>query len=568
MTVLRLSAFRAYRVRLPFAGLAVAVLLGLPAPAAAQEPTGTPATTVPSPAPADRAVLPPAAPGLLPVPVPELEGLEPVVRAQIERGLAGAAEDLAHPEATPATRAATYGQLGRTFHAYGLKVAARAAYENANRLAPDGFAWLFYLGMLDRDGGDFDSARGRFERALVLHPDDVPTLVELAEIHLEAGRFDDARAHYEQALEIVPGHPALLAGLGELALARGDHREAVERLEEALEAAPKADRLHYPLAMAYRGLGEIDQAREHLELQGKVGVRVANPLIDDLQRLTEGERVELLRGRTAFGAGDYAAAAESFRAAVEAEPESVRARVNLAAALAATGDRAGAIDELRRAIDLEPGNPTAHYNLGLLLEPAGDPLGALHNLRLAAAAAPDDVEIRLALASLLRRGGELSEALDHYRHAAEIEPGREEVRLREAEVLSGLGRHREARERLEDALGVNPVSGRLAHALARLLAAAPDPAVRDGQRAVELALRVVDAQPSTTHGETVALAFAEAGECARAAEWQQRVIDAHAVATEASEGGDDAAADARRRAALERYRNGAPCGPPAAPPTD
>ena len=62
-------------------------------------------------------------------------------------------------------------------------------------------------------------------------------------------------------------------------------------------------------------------------------------------------------------------------------------------------------------------------------------------------------------------------------------------------------------------------------AVARLLAACPDLAIRNGARALELGLAAWNAQPIVPHAETVALAWAELGRCEEAARWEQTAID-------------------------------------------
>ena len=53
-------------------------------------------------------------------------------------------------------------------------------------------------------------------------------------------------------------------------------------------------------------------------------------------------------------------------------------------------------------------------------------------------------------------------------------------------ALVRLRRYREARDRLADAMNIYPDQPGFAHALARVLAAAPDDGVRDGRRALAL----------------------------------------------------------------------------------
>lgn len=62
-----------------------------------------------------------------------------------------------------------------------------------------------------------------------------------------------------------------------------------------------------------------------------------------------------------------------------------------------------------------------------------------------------------------------------------------------------------------------PEQGRLLHLYARLLAAAPDLSLRDGNRAVELAQQVWSVRPRRITAAPLALALAEAGRCADAA---------------------------------------------------
>jgi tetratricopeptide (TPR) repeat protein len=124
----------------------------------------------------------------------------------------------------------------------------------------------------------------------------------------------------------------------------------------------------------------------------------------------------------------------------------------------------------------------------------------------------------------------------------------------EANLLVRLERYREALEVLEAAQGNLPGSGRVLHGLARLLAACPDPALRNGARALELALRVHTARSTAAHAETVALALAESGRCEEAARWQRTAI-------EAARREGPAERVAPLESSLARYEQGKPCRP-------
>ena len=494
---------------------------------------------------------------LLPLVPPRLEHLEDAVASQLRETQELLASIQAEPGASPASLADVFGQSGRLYHAYELLDAAAVCYANAARLTPEDFRWTYSLAVLDDQAGRLEKAISGYRRALELSPSSLPAMVRLGHAYLGARRLDEARAALERALELEPGNAAALAGLGQVELSEKRYDAAVERLEAGLAAAPAADRLHHPLGLAYRGLGDIDKARHHLGRRGKVGVKPADPLIDGLVELKTGERVFLLRGQMAFRAGRYDQAVTAFRAALAALPDSVRARVNLGSALAQAGDREAAVAIYREALELDPDNATARFNLGVLLAQAGDAAGAAKELATAVEAEPGDVEARLELARTLRRQGRREEALDHATRVVELDPAREDARLLAAQILVAQGRFGEARQRLEAAHAVMPEAGRIAAALAKLLAAGPDLGERDGARALDLAFAVFRATRDPRHAETVAMALAEVGRCDEAADWQQRAVDA------AREAGAEALAGSL--AQTLRVLEGRPCRMPGGP---
>jgi tetratricopeptide (TPR) repeat protein len=347
--------------------------------------------------------------------------------------------------------------------------------------------------------------------------------------------------------------------MGEIALSRKEYPLAVEYLESALAAVPEATRLHYPIALAYRGMGETEKAQEHLALRGEVGVRPADPLVDELQELKRGERVYILRGRTAFRAGDWDGAAREFRKAVESDPESVTARVNLGSALGQAGDRIGAIYQLRQALERAPDNAMALYNLGVMLGLEGKSDEALEQFRAAVELEPGDAESRRELAKALIRAGQGEAAAEEYLRASDLAPFDPETRLGEVQLLVNLGRYERALERMDSTHALMPREPSVVAAYVRLLAASPERSLRDGERAVELATGLMNAMPTAGHAEVLALALGEADRCDEAAEWQRKALDAYRQAGEAP-------SIARAQAGLESYEAGPPCRAPGLEP--
>lgn len=490
-----------------------------------------------------------------PVPLPEMVDFDEPVAKQLRLKRSEMEKVLADPLATAGQLAAAYGALGRQYHAYELFDAAQGCYENARAMQPDEYSWYHLLGDVHRREGRMEEAIVQFEGALSLKPDDFAAIVYLGNCHFELSNDSRAEAWYGRAMALYPGSPSVMAGLGRLALRRQEYEEAIVFFKAALAAVPDANRLHYSLAMAYRGAGQMDKARHHLEQRGTVGLRPPDPLIEQLRVMAGGERVSLVRGRLAFAAERYEEARRDFELAVAADPSSVRALVNLGTTLSALGDRDGAMARFEAALKLDETNRTAHFNLASLLAQQGDHQAALVHLRQVVADGPEDGEAQLLLARTLVELGDDQGSLAHFEQSAKLDPGNESSVIEGAAALVRLGLYFRSKRVLEAGAERMPESGWIAFALARLLAACPDEAVRDGKRALEIALLVFEADSSPRHAQVVAQALAELGRCEEAAEWQEKLIE-----SARRDGVDDASGVLKTD--LERYQGGAPCRPP------
>jgi hypothetical protein len=127
----------------------------------------------------------------------------------------------------------------------------------------------------------------------------------------------------------------------------------------------------------------------------------------------------------------------------------------------------------------------------------------------------------MSLADALRRNGRERDSLPHYAEVIARSPAISQAAFGYAMALVRLGRYREARDRLDAAMTTYADQPGFAHALARLLAAAPDDSVRDGARAMTLMQALLLNQRTLELMQTMAMTMAETGRFEDAVRWQR-----------------------------------------------
>jgi protein O-mannosyl-transferase len=498
-------------------------------------------------------VLPPPKPNLVPVHWPDLTKLEVDVREQLSSLQNSLSATVKNPATSDVTLSQAYGTMGQIYQAYSLVLPARECYLNATRLSPKDFRWIYLLGRLAQQEGRADEAVAHYLVARPLLPEYVALAVNLGNTLLQLNRLDEAKESFSAALRIEP-NAAANYGLGQVALSARSYAEAVEYFQKALAQAPGANRIHYSLAMAYRGLRNDEQAKIHLAQQGPVGVRPADPLFDGLQDLIKGERVHLIRGKLALESKRYQEAVAEFRKAVVARPNSLPAHLNLGAALTQTGDLKGAAAEFEASLRLDPTNIIAHYNLAILLANENRHEEAIAHLRSVFEVDPNDVGARFLFAHELLKSGRLEEALSEFSRVVQANPDNEQALVEQVKLLMRKKQYAQALASLEKAHAQFPRKAETVVMLAFLLAASPQTDLRNGTRALELAQLAYKSTGAVEHGALVVMALGELGRCSEARELLLKLITS-------AESAHQTDLLTKLRASLKQYEAGPPCRP-------
>jgi len=464
--------------------------------------------------------------GLQSIPLPQLDQAEPAVRLALHKARAELDARTANGQTPLRELAQVYGETGKLYHAHLLLEPAAACYRNAAVLAPRDYRWPYYLGYLQGRTGDLEEASASYRRTLELQPKLKVARLRLGQTYLELGKLEQAEPLLYAAAGDSELRAAALFELGQLDYARQQFDTAVAWLLQALQVDPTASRIHYTLALAYRGLGDLEQARRHLALHGAQEPGFPDPLIDELAKLSSGQRMLFHYGMSAAQRQEFAAAARAFREGLEVDRDNIDARVSLARFVYLSGDRDGAEEELAVVLRQVPRQTLANFLYGLLRLESGDREQAIVRFRGVLEAEPDYFGAHFFLAEILVREGDYAGAAKHYAQALVQQPDNTDALLRNLLALIEAGAAQaDLRQRLEAAHAAYPEAAEFTYFLAALLAASPDEEVRDGQRALVLAGGLFEQHPSAEHAELLAMAYAETGDFEQAVRLQNQALE-------------------------------------------
>jgi tetratricopeptide (TPR) repeat protein len=508
----------------------------------------------------------------------------------LEEGDHGSARDL-YQQAVEADPRCGAGHAGLGLAALGTDEYAAAApsLEAALELDPEAtqihsHLAAAYRGLDQVDRADEQLALAGSGRASCPDPllTELPTLLQgaralthRAERAITEGSPDLARTLARQAIAADADLAAPRRLLGRLLIERGDLNAALRELSTAAELAPEDPGTQMLIGQAHRTAGDLEDSLRHLQKAVELG--------------PQGADAHLQLALTRIAMGHWSAARSGLQKAVELEPTHLQARAQLGRTLAATGNQTEAIATLEQviadapnyalahaalgAIQLERGRTTAarehfqaalqgdgsaetwalaHFQLARIAAEAGDgELGETH-LRTALTLRPNFYEAQIALGQLVSALGRHAEAAEIFAEEIARRPNDSGAYKGEALALLLAGRHLEARGRLERAAAKFPADGDIGLMLARLLATAPAPRVRNGNRALQIGISLWTTSETLANGETVAMAYAELGRFDEALEWQTRMVEA----AREGEVDEEILAEAERR--LLDYQRGNP----------
>jgi tetratricopeptide (TPR) repeat protein len=219
--------------------------------------------------------------------------------------------------------------------------------------------------------------------------------------------------------------------------------------------------------------------------------------------------------------GRYEEAMSACQMALSSNPQMAAAHRTLGLVLVKQGRVEEAIGQYEESLRIEPDDASAHYNLANAFTRIGRFEKAREHYQQSVRLDPSSADAHNNLAYMFVRENKLTEAASEFRAALALEPGSWHAHYGLGDALARQGKLKEAANEFLQVLKIEPKSASAQaqiNRIAWILASAPDPQVRDGARALELAQRVCELTSYTNAAvlETLAVARAETGRFAEA----------------------------------------------------
>lgn len=211
---------------------------------------------------------------------------------------------------------------------------------------------------------DTAGARKAMERALEINPQFFPAIEVLARLDNADKRPDDARARIEAAIQQQPNNVQAHLALVNLRAANGaDKAELTRLLRKAVEVAPGEPAPHLLLVDHYLRSNELKDALMAAQ-QGVAAVPGNALMLDAL-------------GRAQSANGDHNQAQSTFSRIATLQPRSPQPYLRMATAHLAQGNRIAASQSFRKALEIQPDLLQAQQGLVSLEMAARKPNDAL-----------------------------------------------------------------------------------------------------------------------------------------------------------------------------------------------
>ena len=368
------------------------------------------------------------------------------------------------------------------------------------------------------EGGDPARARIAVEKAIELAASDAQHLSAALMIRAQLALTDEDRlSDLNQAVKVVPENLDAIRMRGALYLKMGQPEKALEDFKKWTELEPENLGAYLVVVQVLSQLDRADEAKEVLDNAIK-----QNPKAAGLLALRARMQLDATRGLE-----DEEAAASVGKALADADAALVIDENNIEALLVRATILADkkrfdeALRDVNKVLELQPDLVLGLWTRSLVLAANKQYDEAVKDIKLLAANDPANEVFQMQLAALYNAMGEPRRALDIYDRVLRVDPENAQALRGRGDAHLSLGQHKEAVKDLEESLELDPENDGVLNNLAWVLATSTDHEVRNGKRAIELAIKACEVtkyeQPHIL--STLASGYAEVEDFESAIKW-------------------------------------------------
>ena len=363
-------------------------------------------------------------------------------------------------------------------------------------------------------GGQAQLALDSVETVLNELEDDDPRLAEAYLVHASLQKEPEQRlASLNKALDVDPEHSDARQQRAFINLGLKKFEDAIKDLETILETDTENMTVAVALAEALVQSDKFDDAIAVVD--GIIKVRPKNSAGYEL-------KAELY-----LTAEKFDEAIEQLNKAIEINPKSVSGLLTRARLLIIKGETEDAKKDIGRVQQLQPNSPQALLLLSAVYEQEEKYGDAARLLEQLLEFNPANTQLRMQLAMNYSMGDFHDAAIDEFSKVIRQDPKNWLAKYSRADTYLNVGKHKEAIADYEAALEINREYDNLLNNLAWVLSTSPVDDVRDGKRAVELALKACEVsnyeKPHIL--STLAAAYAESGDFKNAVKWAKKAVE-------------------------------------------
>lgn len=315
-----------------------------------------------------------------------------------------------------------WGLLGMILLAHQYNLEAADCFRQAETWAPDDSRWPYY-------GAQAcfkiypTRAIALLKRAVACDEREPTIRLFLGELQMEQGEWDDAERNLTQVLTDRQYEPWGRLRLAQIALGRGDVQLALTEADRAEAGAVPIKALHVLRAEIEFRMGNAPAAeREREKANALPSLKWPDPHMAKVEALKEEVLPQLARANELSAQGHGRAAIVMLEKIVDANPQSIPARLSLARAYLDQKQWHAAENASRQALSLHPDDAIALNYLGFSLGSQGQLAQAVETYKLSVASNPQNADTHYELGSCYFRLGNKKAALESLKNAVRLRP--------------------------------------------------------------------------------------------------------------------------------------------------